>query len=365
MKASGRIAVYEEPNGPFHIREFPLRAPRPAEVLVRVRMSTICRSDIHSYQGQRPSPCPGVLGHEIIGNIEALGAGVSRDMRGEPLARGDRITWSEFFIPGSSYYTEVLDLPQKSPGVDKYGHMSVGTAPHHHGGFGEYCYILPQSWILRLPEELSDEEATPINCGVATMIAVTEAAGIRMGQTVVVQGLGLLGLYGAAIAKARGARAVIGLDTVAERRERARRFGVDVALDPAGTDRAELLREIQFICRPAGADVVLEVCGDPGVIPLGIEMLRVGGCYVLGGVVNPEALVTIDANLLLRKLVTLRGVHNYHPRNLIEALDFVVSNRRRFPFHELVDAKYPLERVGEAMADAAQRRVLRAAIVPG
>jgi threonine dehydrogenase-like Zn-dependent dehydrogenase len=125
-----------------------------------------------------------------------------------------------------------------------------------------------------------------------------------------------------------------------------------------------LLRLIQSICRPAGADVVLEVCGDPAAIPFGIEMLRVGGCYVLGGVVNPDALVTIDANLLLRKLLTLRGVHNYHPRNLIEALDFVLSNRQRFPFHDLVDAKYPLQRVGEAMADAAERRVLRAAIIP-
>jgi D-arabinose 1-dehydrogenase-like Zn-dependent alcohol dehydrogenase len=93
-------------------------------------------------------------------------------------------------------------------------------------------------------------------------------------------------------------------------------------------------------------------------------MLRVGGTYVLGGVVNPQAMVTIDANLLLRKLLTLRGVHNYHPRNLIEALDFVVGNRRRFPFHDLVDGRYPLDRVGEAMADAAAGRVLRAAIVP-
>ena len=109
---------------------------------------------------------------------------------------------------------------------------------------------------------------------------------------------------------------------------------------------------------------MIEVCGVADVIRLGVEMLRVGGIYVLGGVVNPQAMVTIDANLLLRKLLTLRGVHNYHPRNLIEALDFVVANRRRFPFHDLVDGRYPLDRVGEAMADAAARRVLRAAIVP-
>ena len=360
----GRIAVYDTPNGPFVLRDFPLREPRPGEALVRIRMSTICRSDIHSYQGHRPNPCPGVLGHEIIGDIVALGVGVERDMRGDTLAPGDRVTWSEYFIPGRNYHADVLDLPQKSPGVDKYGHMAVATDPHHHGGFGEYCYILPQSWILKLPAILSDEEATPINCGVATMIAVTEAAAIRLGQTVVVQGLGLLGLYGAAIAKARGARFVIGLDTVAKRRELGLGFGVDLALDPSALATTEVLRQVRDLCRPEGADAVLEVCGDPAVIPSGIEMLRTGGTYVLGGVVNPDADVMIDANRLLRKLLTVRGVHNYHPRHLLEALDFVAANRERFPFHDLVDGKYGLDRVADAIHDAAERRVLRAAIVP-
>jgi len=362
IPASGRIAVYDEPNAPFMIRDYPLRSPLPGEILVRIRMSTICRSDIHSYQGSRPSPCPGVLGHEIIADIVALGAGVAHDMRGEPLAPGDRITWSEFFTTQRSYYSEVLDLPQKSPGTRKYGHLAVDTPPHHHGGFGEYCHLLPQSWIVRLPPELSDEEATPINCGVATMIAATEAADIRIGQTVVVQGLGLLGLYGAAIAKARGARLVIGLDTMAERRALAVRFGVDLALDPATTP--DLLRQVGDHCQPAGADVVIEVCGVPEVVAQGVDLLRIGGRYVLAGLVNPGAMVTLDANLLLRKALTLRGVHNYHPRNLVEALDFVVANRQRFPFHDLVDGKYPLDRVNEAMADAAARRVLRAAIIP-
>jgi len=109
---------------------------------------------------------------------------------------------------------------------------------------------------------------------------------------------------------------------------------------------------------------VLELCGDPSVIPAGIQYLRIGGRYVLGGLVNPDAFVSIDANQILRKLLTIRGVHNYHPRHLIEALDFVHQNRKRFPFHSLVDGKYKLEEVGKAMQDAADRKVLRAAIVP-
>ncbi|MBM3951124.1 MAG: zinc-binding dehydrogenase [Rhodospirillales bacterium] len=362
--ARGKAAVYDAPNQPFVVREFPLRPTRPDEVLVRIRMSTICRSDIHSYEGRRPNPCPGVLGHEIIGTIVELGSNIDRDMRGDKLAVGDRITWSEFFIRGPNYYTEVLDIPQKSPGVEKYGHMAVSDDPHFHGGFAEYCYILPQSWILKLPADMSDEEATPVNCGVATMISVTEAAGIGMGEAVVVQGLGLLGLYGAAIAKARGARLVIGLDTVAARRVLAMKFGVDAAFDPGAMGEDDLVKKVRALCPPEGPDAVIEVCGSPEVIPSGLKMVRVGGRYVLGGLVNPEAYVRIDANLILRKLVTLKGVHNYHPRHLIEALDFVAANRTRFPFHALVDAKFPLDQVGVAIKRAAERSVLRAAIVP-
>ena len=364
MDGTGKIAVYDAPNQPFILRDFPLRAPKPGEVLVKIRMCTICRSDIHSYLGHRPNPTPGVLGHEIIGTIVELGEGVTKDMRGDPLRPGDRITWSEYFIPGDNFYTEVLDLPQKSPGVDKYGHMAVTTEPHHHGGFGQYCYILPRSWILRLPDELTDEEATPVNCGVATVVCVTEKAEIRMGDAVVVQGLGLLGLYASALAKARGARRVIGLDTVPARRELGLRFGCDDVFDPSAIPEAELVKKIRALCRPEGADAVIEVCGYPEVIPAGIQMLRTGGHYVLGGVVNPNSFVNIDVNLILRKLITLRGVHNYHPRHLIEALDFVTTNRTRFPFHELVDGKYGLDQVAQAMQDAENRKVLRAAIVP-
>ena len=125
-------------------------------------------------------------------------------------------------------------MPQKAPGVRKYGHDLAEEDPHFLGGFADYCYILPGTGILRLPDAISDAEATPLNCGVATMVSVAEAAAIEMGDTVVVQGLGLLGLYGCAIAKARGARLVIGLDAVPDRLAAAQRFGADEVLDITG-----------------------------------------------------------------------------------------------------------------------------------
>ncbi len=364
LTRTAKAAVCEAPNTPFVIKEYPLRPVRPREALVRVRMSTICRSDIHSYEGRRPNPFPGILGHEIIGIIEELGQGLERDMRGEKLRLGDRITWSEYFFDGDCYYREIQDLPQKCPGLRKYGHDLVERDPHFLGGFAEYCYILPGTWILKLPDELTDEEATPLNCGVATMVAVTEASAIGVGDTVVVQGLGLLGLYGLALAKARGARLAIGLDSVPGRLEMATKFGADLVLDVARHTSSEVVTIVRDACTPDGADVCIEVCGVPCVIPQGLQMLRVGGRYTLGGLVNPDASVTIDANVLVKKWLTLRGIHNYHPRHLIQALDFVLSNRRKIPLHEIVDSRFSLSELDLAFKRASERTVLRAAIVP-
>jgi len=361
---TARAAVYDAPNTPFVIRRYPLRDARRDEVLVRVTMSTICRSDIHSYQGHRPNPCPGILGHEIIGVIEQLGADIETDLRGHPVAVGDRITWTEYFHHGPSYYREVHDLPQKSVGVRKYGHDLVADDPHFLGGFAEYCYVLPGTGILKLSDELSDEEATPINCGVATVVAITEATRIAMGDVVAVQGLGLLGLYACAIAKARGARRVVGLDSVADRLAAAGKFGADFVIDVSGRGSHDVVAAVRELAPPDGVDAVIEVCGNAAVIPGGLEMLRVGGRYTLGGIVTPDADVTIDANVLVKKLITLRGVHNYHPRHLVQALDFVVANRGRFPFREIVDARFTLDQLDEAFRRAAERTVLRAAVVP-
>ncbi len=364
LQRTARAAVYDAPNTPFAIRHYPLRDVHADEVLVRVVMSTICRSDIHSYHGHRPNPCPGILGHEIIGVIDQLGTDIKRDMRGDPLAVGDRITWTEYFHHGESYYRDVHDMPQKSQGVRKYGHDLVEEDPHFLGGFAEYCYVVPGTGILKLPEELSNEEATPINCGVATMVCVTEATQIQMGDVVAIQGLGLLGLYGCAMAKTRGARLVIGLDAVADRLEAAKKFGADLTIDISGREEDDIVAQVRELAPPDGVDAVIEVCGVPAVVPAGMKMLRIGGRYTLAGLVNPDANVTVDANLFVKKWITLRGIHNYHPRHLIQALDFVVANRGRFPFKEIVDSKFKLDDLAEAFKRASERSVLRAAIVP-
>jgi NADPH:quinone reductase-like Zn-dependent oxidoreductase len=133
----GWLAVYEAPGTPFALREYPLRPVRPGEVLVRVSMCTICGSDVHSYRGRRPNPIPGLLGHEIIGVVEEIGGDGSRDLRGDALESGDRVTWTEYFGVAPSWERDIFDMPQKSPGLAKYGHERADVDPYFTGGLAD------------------------------------------------------------------------------------------------------------------------------------------------------------------------------------------------------------------------------------
>jgi threonine dehydrogenase-like Zn-dependent dehydrogenase len=280
------------------------------------------------------------------------------------LTEGDRVTWTEYFWGGDTYFRDVLNMPQKTAGLGKYGHEPADRDPHLLGGFAEYCYIVPQTGILKVPDEVSDKEAAPINCGVATMMCVCEASSIETGDVVVVQGLGLLGLYACAIASSHGARLVIGLDAVPSRMELAKRFGANETINVAESTDEQLVSRVRELTNGRGADVAIEVSGNPDTVAPGIDMLRIGGRYTLGGLVNPGSTFQLDGNDLVRKWITLRGIHNYHPRHLVQALDFVVSHRKRFPFEDLVSAVFVLDQIDEAFARASERTLLRAAIVP-
>ena len=157
---------------------------------------------------------------------------------------------------------------------------------------------------------------------------------------------------------------VIGLDSVKARLELARRFGADQVFDVSEMSGDELVGAVRDACPPDGADTVIEVCGDPSVIPQGLDMLRVGGRYAITGITFPDAYVSLDANRILTRMATVKGVHNYHPRHLVQALDFVDRHRSTYPLGQLVDGRFALADLDVAFKSAAERQVVRAAIVP-
>ena len=357
--ARALAAVFSGPGEPFRLEEFPIPSPGKREVLVDVSCSTICGSDLHTWHGRRQEPVPCVLGHEIVGRIVAFGAEVPRiDLRGEPLKEGDRITWTLAASCGECFFC-VRGLPQKCEHLFKYGHSSISPGREFSGGFAECCLLNAGTGIVKLPDDLSDALAAPANCAVATVAAAMRLAGPVEGATVAVLGCGVLGLTAAAMARHLGAKEVVACDIDPARASFAKRFGSRIFCEPA-----DLLSDLRDLTNGRGADVTLEFSGSAAAVSGAFAVTRTGGVSVIAGTTTPGGKVEIDPNELVRRMLTIHGLHNYAPDDLVTALDFLSDSKDVFPFELLHGESFTLSDIEAAFASSSDRPGLRTAVIP-
>nr|NIP94323.1 zinc-binding dehydrogenase [Akkermansiaceae bacterium] len=315
-------AVFTSPGVPISLERVPLPEPGEGEVLVRVRACTLCGSDLHTYRGDRVTPTPTILGHEILGQIEARGDGrPPADHEGRPLEVGDRITWSIAASCGHCFFCD-HEIPQKCESLFKYGHHKM-EAPHLlGGGLAEYCHLARGTAMVRVPESLSDRVACPANCATATVVAALRV-GIegRSTGTALVQGAGMLGLTACAMLRARGVGTVIAADLDPARLSLATEFGATHTVEAGGTEALEAV--VREVTAGRGVDLALEMSGSPLAVADGLAALRVGGRQVLVGSVFPTDPVSIEPEMIVRNLKSIHGVHNYVPGDLVEAVAFL------------------------------------------
>lgn len=355
-----RMAVFTAPGRPVELEEFATPEPRAGELLVRVTLCTLCRSDLHTHAGRRAEPTPAVLGHEIVGRVEAFGPGTPRaDAAGDEIGVGTRVSWAVAVGCGVCFFC--LDgLPQKCGRPYKYGHHRLAADRPLGGGLADYVVLVPGTAWFRVPDDVPDHVAAPANCATATVAALLRYGGPVAGRSVLVFGAGVLGLTACAMARAAGAEAVLVTDPQPAARDRAARFGATHAL-PADID---LVGAVRDATGGRGADVVLELAGTADTVRAAVASARVGGAVVLAGTVAPVGTVPLDPEQVVRRMLTVRGVHNYAPPDLAAALAFLAGPGRGFPWAELVAARHPLAAVERAFADAHARPGVRVAVVP-
>src|SRR5687768_16483782 len=139
MTSVSRAAVFQGPNQPLELRDVPLPRLAEGEALVRVRLCTLCGSDLSTYRGKRSTPVPTILGHEITGELVELGGRTAKhDLRGDMVAVGHRVTWSIAAHCGSCFACTHA-MPQKCERLFKYGHERLDDAHPLSGGLAEYC----------------------------------------------------------------------------------------------------------------------------------------------------------------------------------------------------------------------------------
>jgi L-iditol 2-dehydrogenase len=293
---------------------FPQPTPTEKTAVVRMLGSAICGTDKHMYSGQMNLGLPGAVvtfpvipGHENLGIIEDIGQVAASNMvtEGLPLKSGERVVISADIVCGHCYYCRNIYGYPWCLNHRSYGDViSCKDPPHLFGGWAQKMYILPGTFMFRVPDQLTDEEAV-----LTEQMAVAYGAfgrafqgpnpkeGYAPADTVVIQGIGPLGMCNAFMARMLGAGRIIAVDKSEYRLRLAKQLGVNETLSliefPAEKERIQKLLELTD---GLGADLVVECTGDPNILSEGLDILRLGGTYLVEGAFVEESGTTISAS---------------------------------------------------------------------
>ncbi len=353
-----RAAVLETPNAPLVVTDVELDDPHPGEVLVRVCHCGVCHSDLSMVDGSFPPPGPTVLGHEAAGIVEAVGDGVTM------VGVGDHVVLTPCPPCGRCYWClrSEWSACENSRSLMTFSHGDGGTRLRRgdevvYRGLGVAAFaervVTDQTGAVPVPEDLPLDVLCVLGCAVQTGVgAVLHTAKVPPGATVLVLGLGGVGLsvvQGAVLAAA--ARIVVS-DPVPQRRELARRFGATDLLDPASDD---VVAACFDLTGGIGVDVAFEAAGRSALLGPAIDATRFGGTTVLVGVPPVSDALTYASAAIFgateKKLLgCLLGGANSR-RDIPMLVD--LWRQGRLDLASMITARRPLDQINEALDDLA------------
>jgi len=327
-----KVGMYYS-NSDVRLEELPVPHVGPGDVLVKIRASGICGSDVMEWYRIKKAPL--VLGHEVTGDVAEVGPGV------EKLRAGQRI-----FV--------THHVPCNTCRYCLHGHHTACDTLHatkfHPGGFAQYVLVPPinvDRGVLVLPDDVSYEDGSFVE-PLGTVVRGQRNARIGPGDSVLVLGCGIAGLLHIKLARALGAGRIIATDLNAYRREAAERFGADCVLDASG--------DVPGGVRAANdgrlADRVIICAGAASAVQQALDSVDRGGIVLFFAVPKPGDAVPIDFNLLWRNDITFMPSYAADPLDNATALDLIRA--RRVVVEDMITHRLSLDQIGEGFRLAAE-----------
>lgn len=361
-----RAALLREPQTPLAIETIECAALRPTDVLVRIRATSLCHTDLEVIEGQLVYPLPIVLGHEAAGVVEAVGA------EAQGVAPGDHVVLSWNPHCGHCFYCE-QDEPILCETYVRYGPQAVqfdgasrlsqnGEVVHtmfYMASFAEYA-IVTDHCAIPVPKEIPFDRACLIGCGVMTGVgAATRIARVACGEAVLVIGCGAVGLSAIQGARLAGAGAIIAVDLDDRKLALATALGASHAVNAAREDTVAMVKRLTG---GRGADCVLESAGNERAFRLSAEACRPGGRIVWLGKVNLDQDVAFRwGSLMGEKQIRRSSYGGARPRR-----DFPLLARSyldgRLKLDELITRRIRLEEINEGFAALKRGEAIRTVI---
>jgi L-iditol 2-dehydrogenase len=263
------------------------------------------------------------------------------------------------------------------------GHVSVGTAAKIRGearrvygitdsaseglfgGWSQAIYLEPGVSIAKLPASVPPETYISGGCGLVTAVHAIDRASLMLGDTVLVQGVGAVGLSAIALAKLAGAARVIAFGAPADRLDLAAAMGADVVIDITTTRAADRGMKIADLTGGLGVDVAIEAAGSARAVEEALSLIRDGGRYVIAGHYTDAGPSTINVHQQInRKHLEIRGCWGSEVGHFVRAIRVLEQHHRAIPWRRIGARTYPLSAVNEALADAESMRLPKALVQP-
>ena len=372
-------ATLVEP-GRYELREYPLPEPAPGCVLVKMEMSGICGTDKHTFQGyttqygERQLQFPIIQGHENVGTVAAIGGdGKYSDFEGVPLRVGDRVVVGANVSCGECYYCR-HDFPyyccEKT--TDYGNNLSAKNPPHLFGGWSQYMYIVPGSFLVKVPDDLPSEVAVlteifAVSVGLdrAKQMSAFPNESFRFDDTVVVLGVGPLGMCFLMKARMLGAGTIIAADLSDYRLSMAKRLGADHTINVGKLDKPARLQFVKDLTHGRGADMVIECAGVPQAVPEGLEMLRVSGLLVEAGNFSDLGEISLSPHKhICAKNARILGVGGEEPAAYGPSMRQMVRYMNHYPLREFVTHRFALRDVHAAVQKSIEPESMKVVLEP-
>ena len=379
-----KAAVMTAP-GKMEVQRLPWPDLERGAVLLQMEMSGICGTDKHAYRGEatlyagteaeQQIVYPTVHGHENVGTIVEMLPDDERriEYHREPLRVGDRVTMCPNVICQECWYCRhILAYPFCANNTTIGLSYPSTEHPYVVGGFAEYMYVPPKAWVYKIPDELPTRLAVLTELFVvagtldrAKEFSRLEARGFNFGDTVLIQGVGAVGMMFVIRARLLGAGNIIAVDASPWKLQMAREFGADYTIDTSSTTQAERIAYVKDLTEGRGADVVVECVGIPDVLPEGLEMLRRGGTYIETGNFVETGTVVIDVHRhIAAKNVLLIGNTN-HAHTLYEsAMKMMMKTKDSIPWDRFITGVHKVDDAAAAMKASFRPESLKEVIVP-
>jgi len=369
-----KAMVMVEP-GKMEMRSFQMPEIAEDSMLLKVDATGVCGSDKHAYLGHSKINFPIIPGHEIIGTLAKVGPKSHESMKiiGGPLKEGDKVA----VVPGSfgcGKCYNCLHTPHR-PSICSnrvvYGNTNCEKPPHLFGGFADYMYIHPRTWVFKLPERVLEREIGVLAEPMAVATRTVERSyspgiphineGYGLGKTVAVLGAGPIGLLVIAVLKATGAGRIIATDLSNTRLEMARKLGATDAIIAVGS-MEDRIQKVMDITDGVGAEIVYECAGIPQVFKEGLELVARGGKLVEVGHFTDSGNTEIRPHIICRKDMDILGVWAYPQIQFGTALTALAQIDT--PLKELITHRLSLEKTEDAIKMLGNEGVLKAVIEP-